>query len=103
MNLDAYLTCVWLGGHARALAGDRTGAGGMEAALAIHTTMHPNESRHVLTLQAPTLHLCNIRHAFRKSISVLTATKDATPIYTKILKGGSFCMYLKAICSPPTP
>ncbi len=27
MNLDAYFTCVWLGGHASALAGDRTGAG----------------------------------------------------------------------------
>ena len=38
-NLDAYLTCVWLGEQASASAGDRTGAGQVEAVHAIHTAV----------------------------------------------------------------
>ena len=41
MNLDAYLTYFWLGGHACAAAGDGTGAGGMEDAHGIDKTMQP--------------------------------------------------------------
>ncbi len=44
-NLDAYFTCVWLGGHASPAARDRTGAGRMEAAHAIHAAMQPLNRR----------------------------------------------------------
>ena len=37
------------------------------------------------TLQAATLHLWSIFHAFIKSISVLTASKNPIPFYTKVL------------------
>ena len=40
-NLDAYFICVWLGEQPRAAARDRTGAGRVEAAHAIHTAMQP--------------------------------------------------------------
>ena len=47
MNLDAYFTCVWLGEQARAAARDRTGAGRVEAARAIHTAMQPTKHEFV--------------------------------------------------------